>query len=252
MMKSSHKDREMPKVLKEKMMKKSDKEYRMGAEQCPKCKGDKKKCPGGKACPMTAKKDMGRKSPYADGMCGKRGDIAAEFSSVMLSDAEREDKPCGNSYIPEAAKCAKGRGNAKASMKSLKKRALAKEQEVNKGRSVAEQKRRENVPKDKEYKQLRQVENEMNKEQAQSALSDKQKRKAIRKVAGERFKGVKTERLKASLKANKGNKTLEGRTVQKAARRELFNRGAQTTFQSALLGAPAGMLLESRRNKRRS
>jgi len=143
-----------------------DKEYRMGAEKCPKCKGDKKKCPGGKTCPMMSKKDMSRKSPYADGMCGKRDDIAADINAILINDAEREDKPCGNSYIPEAAKCRKGRGTAKASTESLKKRALAKEQEVNKGRSIAEQKKRESFPKDKEYKRLRQLENEMNKEAA--------------------------------------------------------------------------------------
>lgn len=119
MMKSNYKDRELPEALKEKMMKKTDKEYRMGAEKCSKCKGDKKKCPGGKACPMTAKKDMGRKGPYADGMCGKRGDIASEFNSVMIGDAEREDKPCGNSYIPNNAKCNVGsvRGRAKQGAK---------------------------------------------------------------------------------------------------------------------------------------
>ena len=90
-----------------------DKEARYGsAKNCPKCKGDKEKCPGGKACPMSAKKDMGRKSPYADGMC-KRGDIAAEFNAVMINDAERSDKPCGNSYIPQNAKCSKGAGQAK-------------------------------------------------------------------------------------------------------------------------------------------
>jgi len=119
MMKSNYKDRELPEALKEKMMKKTDKEYRMGAEKCSKCKGDKKKCPGGKACPMTAKKDMGRKGPYADGMCGKRGDIAAEFNSVMIGDAEREDKPCGNSYIPNNATCNVGsvKGRAKQGAK---------------------------------------------------------------------------------------------------------------------------------------
>lgn len=93
---------------------------------CKMCDGGKKPCRCGKA-------DMGRKGPYADGMC-KRGDIAAEFNAVLINDAERSDKPCGNSYIPEAAKCNKGRGTAKASPESLKKRALAKEREVNKGR----------------------------------------------------------------------------------------------------------------------
>ena len=86
MMKSVYKDREMPKAILKlmKKKKKADKETRYGdAKDCPKCKGDKKKCPGGKACPMSAKKDMGRKGAYADGMCGKRSDIASEFDSVL-------------------------------------------------------------------------------------------------------------------------------------------------------------------------
>tara|TARA_A200000159_G_scaffold146896_1_gene153561 strand:- start:426 stop:1121 length:696 start_codon:yes stop_codon:yes gene_type:complete len=115
MMKSSYKDRELPEAFKKNMKKKADKEARYGsAKDCPKCKGDKKKCPGGKACPMTAKKDMGRSGPYADGSCMSRDDIAAEFNAVMINDAEREDKPCGNSYIPQNAKCHHGsiRGRA--------------------------------------------------------------------------------------------------------------------------------------------
>lgn len=72
---------------------------------CKMCDGGKKPCRCGKA-------DMGRKGPYADGMC-KRGDIAAEFNAVMINDAERSDKPCGNSHIPQSAKCTKGAGQAK-------------------------------------------------------------------------------------------------------------------------------------------
>jgi hypothetical protein len=72
---------------------------------CKMCDGGKKPCRCGKA-------DMGRKGPYADGMC-KRGDIAAEFNAVLINDAERSDKPCGNSYIPQNAKCSKGAGEAK-------------------------------------------------------------------------------------------------------------------------------------------
>ena len=66
---------------------------------------------------MSHKKDMGRKGPYADGMCGKRRDIAAEFNAVMIEDDEEEraDKPCGNSYIPQNAKCSKGAGQAQKS-----------------------------------------------------------------------------------------------------------------------------------------
>ena len=155
------------------------------------------------------KADMGRKGPYADGM-GKKGtcdSVADELRPLLINDDEEEraDKPCGNSYIPQNAKCSKGAGQAK-------------KPEAGQGKPQ---------------------------------LSDKQKVKAIRKVAAERFKGVKTAKLKASLKANKGNKSLEGRTVQKAARRELFNRAAKTGLQSALLSAPVGMYLESRREKKR-
>jgi len=98
-------------------------------EGCKECGGGKKPCRCGK-------KDMGRSGPYADGYGKKCDAIAEEFNGILINDAERADKPCGNSYIPETAKCSKGRGAAKASMKSLKKRALAKEQEVNKGRNV--------------------------------------------------------------------------------------------------------------------
>ena len=238
----------------------SAKDFRDAAKTAKKKKGVKRQDPKGNpagyydkdGCKKCSKEDMGRKGPYADGYGKKCDAVAEELSGLLINDAERSDTPCGNSFIPEAAKCSKGRGTAKASMESLKKRALAKEQEVNKGRSVAEQKKREAVPKDKDYKRLRQLENEMNKEQAQAKYTEMEKRKAIRKVAAERFKGVKTERLKASIKANKGNKSLEGRTVQKAAKRELFNRAAQTGLQSALLSAPVGLYLESRRNKKRS
>ena len=111
MMKSNYKDRELPEAFKKNMKKKADKEARYGsAKDCPKCKGEKKECPGGKACPMAAKKDMGRSGPYADGMCGKRGDIANAFSEVLIEDdeeVERVDKPCGRSHIPETANCTK-------------------------------------------------------------------------------------------------------------------------------------------------
>ena len=79
-----------------------------------------------------------------------------------------------------------------------------------------------------------------------------EKRKAIRKVAAERFKGVKTAKLKPAIKASTGNKSIESRTATKAAKRELFNRGAQTALQSALLGYGPAAYLENRRNKKRS
>ena len=60
------------------------------------------------------KKKKADKSPYADGM-GKKctcDSIAEEFNAVLDTES-REDKPCGNSFIPERAKCEKGRGTAK-------------------------------------------------------------------------------------------------------------------------------------------
>lgn len=88
--------------------------------------------------------------------------------------------------------------------------------------------------------------------QGKPQFSDKQKSQAIRKIAAERFKGVKSERLRSAIKAGKGNKSLEGRTVQKAAKRELFNRGAKTALQGALVSPAVAMYMESRRNKKRS
>jgi hypothetical protein len=88
--------------------------------------------------------------------------------------------------------------------------------------------------------------------QGKPQFSDKQKSQAIRKIAAERFKGVKSEKLRSAIKAGKGNKSLEGRTVQKAAKREMFNRGAKTALQGALVSPAVAMYMESRRNKKRS
>ena len=63
------------------------------------------------------KADMGRKGPYADGM-GKKctcDSVAEELRGLLINDGERADKPCGNSYIPQNAKCSKGAGQAKKS-----------------------------------------------------------------------------------------------------------------------------------------
>ena len=222
-MRKTYKDRMLPEAFKKQMEKKKAQKKKEKREDpggnmkayfdTPKMKrGMKREDPKGDPAGYydsnkKKKADMGRKGPYADGM-GKKctcDSIAEEFNAVLDTEA-REDKPCGNSYIPQNAKCSKGAGQAK-------------KPEAGQGKPQ---------------------------------FSDKQKVKAIRKVAGERFKGVKTQRLKAAIKAGKGNKSLEGRTLQKAAKRELFNRGAQTALQSALLGAPAGAYLESRRNKKRS
>ena len=208
MMKSSYKDRELPEAFKKNMKKKADKEARYGsAKDCPKCKGDKKKCPGGKACPMASKKDMGRSGPYADGNCMSRDDIAAEFNAVMINDAEREDKPCGNSYIPQNAKCSKGAGQAK---KSAEKSGKA------------------------QYE----------------ALSDKQKARLIRKQAKPIMRIQSRETIKSALKANKGKTGLENRTIEKAAKRELFNRNVRNVAAAGLYGVAAGSLLSSALKKR--
>jgi hypothetical protein len=74
-------------------------------EGCKTCGGGKKPC-------KCSKKDMvGRRSSYADGYGKKCDSIAAEFNAVMDTEA-RQDKPCGNSYIPQNAKCGKGAGAA--------------------------------------------------------------------------------------------------------------------------------------------
>jgi len=76
-------------------------------DSCKMCDGGKKPCRCGKA-------DMGRKGPYADGCGYNKDSVAAEFNSILTNDAERSDKPCGNSYIPQHAKCHHGsiRGRA--------------------------------------------------------------------------------------------------------------------------------------------
>ena len=133
MMRKAYKDRMLPEAFKKQMEKKK-------AQKKGQKREDPKGNPGGYYDSKKKKKaDMGRKGPYADGM-GKKctcDSVAEELRGLLINDyEERADKPCGNSYIPEAAKCSKGRGTAKASKESLKKRALAKEQEVNKGRNV--------------------------------------------------------------------------------------------------------------------
>ncbi len=99
---------------KKKGAKRQDPGYKMyDKEGCKTCDGGKKPC-------KCSKKDMvGRKSGYADGYGKKCDSIAAEFNAVMDTEA-REDKPCGNSYIPQNAKCAKGAGRAKKAATSPK------------------------------------------------------------------------------------------------------------------------------------
>ena len=66
-------------------------------------------------------------------------------SSRKDAGEKRLGKPCGASYIPKSHKCNKGQGA---------------------GRTVKQQKAREAVPQDKEYKQLAQIEKEMDRENA--------------------------------------------------------------------------------------
>lgn len=68
------------------------------------------------------------------------------FESELTAGLFHMDKKCGASGIPDNAKCTKGVG-----------------------RTIAQQKKRESVPKDKEYKQLRALEKEMDKEKAKNA-----------------------------------------------------------------------------------
>ena len=218
---------------------------------CKMCKGGKKPCRCGKA-------DMGRKGPYADGCGYSKDSVAEEINGILINDAERSDKPCGNSYIPQNAKCSKGAGQAKKPGANSPEKwggesvnAKGGYAKFLKKKGIDPRKLGANSPKAEKLAQEYYKTPEGKAEFKKPELSDKQKQKAIRKVAAERFKGVKTAKLKAALKANKGNKSLEGRTVQKAARRELFNRGAQTALQSAVLSAPVGMYLESRREKKR-
>ena len=258
MMRKAYKDRMLPEAFKKQMEKKK------GLK-----KGQKRKDPKGNPAgyydgDKKKKADMGRKGPYADGM-GKKctcDSVAEELRGLLINDDEEEraDKPCGNSYIPQSATCRKGAGQPakKAGANSPEKsggesvNAKGGYAKFLKKKGIDPSKLGANSPKAEKLAQEYYKTAEGKAEFKKPELSDKQKRKAIRKVAAERFKGVKTEKLKAALKANKGNKTLEGRTVQKAARRELFNRGAQTALQSAVLGYGPGLYLESRRNKKRS
>lgn len=94
---------------KKKGAKREDPGYKMmDKEGCKKCAYGKKPCTCGK------KDMMGRKGPYADGCGYMKDSVAADFNAVLINDAEREDKPCGNSYIPQNAKCSKGAGQKTA------------------------------------------------------------------------------------------------------------------------------------------
>lgn len=218
----------------------SAKDFRDAAKTAKKKKGVKRQDPKGNpagyydkdGCKKCSKEDMGRKGPYADGYGKKCDAVAEELSGLLINDAERSDKPCGNSYIPEAAKCNKGRGTAKASKESLKKRALAKEREVNKGRNVR--------PTAEQAKQ-----------QAQAKYTEMQRVKAIRSAAKPILRNTSRETIKRALEANKGNTSIESRTMEKAAKRELFNRNVRNVAAAGLYGVAAGSLLSSALKKRR-
>lgn len=152
---------------------------------CKMCKGDKKPCRCGKA-------DMGRKGPYADGCGYNKDSVAAEFNGILINDAERSDKPCGNSHIPQNAKCTKGAGQAKKPQA----------------------------------------------EQGEPRFSDRQRQQAVRKVAAARFKAVKRGQLKKAIAAYEANpsKEPEKKIVNKAAKRELFNRNVRNVAAAGLYG----------------
>jgi hypothetical protein len=95
-----------------------------------------------------------------------------------------------------------------------------------------------------------------------SALSDKQKEKVIRKSAKGPLKNASRETIKKALERNKGNKSLEGRTMKKAAKRELFNRNVRNVAAVGLYGGAlaalaanepniGGMATRANRRKRR-
>lgn len=151
---------------------------------CKMCDGGKKPCRCGKA-------DMGRKAPYADGCGYSKDSVAEEINGILINDAERADKPCGNSYIPQSAKCSKGAGQAKQA----------------KGESGAAQ---------------------------YAALSDKQKEKLIRQQAKPALRNASRQKIKQALEKNKGNTSVEGRAMQKAAKRELFNRNVRNVAAAGL------------------
>jgi len=154
-MRKTYKDRMLPEAFKKQMEKKKAQKKKEKREDpggnmkayfdTPKMKrGMKREDPKGDPAGYydsnkKKKADMGRKGPYADGM-GKKctcDSIAEEFNAVLDTEA-REDKPCGNSYIPETAKCEKGRGTAKKAGTSPKDYSLRQLQ----GSGEAVQKRR--------------------------------------------------------------------------------------------------------------
>lgn len=101
----------------------SAKDFKDSAKTAKKKKGVKRQDPKGNpagyydkdGCKKCGKEDMGRKGPYADGYGKKCDAVAEELSGLLINDDEEEraDKPCGNSHIPQNAKCTKGAGQAK-------------------------------------------------------------------------------------------------------------------------------------------
>lgn len=177
----------------------------MDKESCKECGGGKKPCRCG------TQDNMGKKGPYADGCGYSKDSVADAFNDVLMNDAEREDKKCGASGIAENKKCTKGAGSE--------------------GRSIAEQKRRHKVPKDATYKQLRQIENEMNKEKALAKESEINRRYL---EAG--AKRATRKSLRAVGRA--GKNSLEGRV----ARRELLNRNIRNVANASIAGVTLAAL----------
>ena len=95
-----------------------------------------------------------------------------------------------------------------------------------------------------------------------SELSDKQKEKVIRKAAKGPLKNASRKTIKEALERNKGNTSVEGRTMKKAAKRELFNRNVRNVAAVGLYGGAlaalaanepniGGMAARANRRKRR-
>lgn len=216
---------------------------------CKMCDGGKKPCRCGKA-------DMGRKGPYADGMCSKRGDIAAEFNGVLINDEEeRADKPCGNSHIPQSAKCTKGAGQAK---KAPEKGTIAYKQSHY---GLKQEAFGKPYGKTLTNKQVRQVERGMIRQmqrtgkkpkltEAQEAALVSTRGTYSRKRAAYHAAGAKRANLRAIGKAGKNTSDPLLFAAGRVARRELLNRNVLNLTAGTLYAAGAAGAIQNLRRRR--
>ena len=127
--------------------------------------------------------------------------------------ASRFDKKCGKSGIPDNAKCTK---------KTVH------------GRTIAQQKSRERVPKDKEYKRLRALENELNKEAKPKQLSTRQLTRSNRKLTAAEVKRLSRSQVRWR------EKNYRGKFSDEEFARRLLTPGTNTRRSAqALLAAPS-------------